>query len=307
MSRDNSKPRWSTERRLEFIEFRLYWEGRVNRSDLVDFFGISVPQASSDLTQYQEVAEGNMVYDKTAKTYVPGARFKPVYFSPSADRYLAELRLLDAELLSDEETWLARPPAYTVVPMLRRRLDPRTLRSILDAIRTRSSVEVQYQSFSRPEPTWRRQTPHALAFDGLRWHVRAWCHERVEFRDFVVSRILGIRAAKPDSIDISKDTGWATEVTLKIGPHPKLKDGTRRVTELEYGMENGAVEVTTRACMVPYFKRRMGLVKDADHIDQTEQHIVLLNRAEVEKVLRASGVTLDLTPITPTSSDCADG
>ena len=41
--------RWGIERRLEFIEFRLFWEGGVNRSDIVEEFGVSVPQASKDL------------------------------------------------------------------------------------------------------------------------------------------------------------------------------------------------------------------------------------------------------------------
>ncbi len=27
--------KWGVERRLEFIEFRLYWEGGVNRSDII--------------------------------------------------------------------------------------------------------------------------------------------------------------------------------------------------------------------------------------------------------------------------------
>ena len=48
--------KWGVERRLEFIEFRLFWEGGVNRSDLIDTFGVSVPQASKDLTHYQERA-----------------------------------------------------------------------------------------------------------------------------------------------------------------------------------------------------------------------------------------------------------
>lgn len=296
MSKADSKPRWSTERRLEFIEFRLFWEGRVNRSDLIDFFGISVPQASADLSAYQEAAEGNMVYDKTAKAYVAGPRFKPTYFTPSAERYLAELRLLDAALLSSEETWMSRPPSHAIVPILRRRLDAKTLRHIRDAISTGSSVEVNYQSFSRPEPTWRRVTPHALAFDGMRWHVRAWCHTRVAFRDFVVGRMLGIRVTKPDSTDPAADVGWTTDVTLRIGPHPKLTDGARRVTELDYGMEDGVVEVTTRACMVPYLRKRLGLDKDPDGLKPNEQQIVLLNRVEVEKALRASGVTLDVSP-----------
>ena len=46
--------KWGVERRLEFIEFRLFWEGGVNRSDIIDTFDVSVPQASKDLTLYQE-------------------------------------------------------------------------------------------------------------------------------------------------------------------------------------------------------------------------------------------------------------
>lgn len=294
MAKQPSKPRWSTERRLEFIEFRLYWEGRINRGDLVDFFGISVPQASSDLAHYQEAAEGNIVYDKTAKAYVTAPRFKPVFFSPSADRYLAELRLLNAELLSEDETWVSRPPSHAIVPSLRRRLDPKILRSFLDSIRTRSSVEVNYQSFSRPEPMWRRISPHALAFDGFRWHARAWCHTREAFLDFVVGRVLGARSPKPGEVDSGKDVGWAQEVTLKIGPHPKLKDGWRRATELDYGMVDGVLEVTTKACLVQYFTLRFGLDRDSEKLPPTKQQIVLLNRQEIEPILESTGVTLDM-------------
>lgn len=297
MSKKESKPRWSTERRLEFIEFRLYWEGRINRSDLVDFFGISVPQASIDLTQYQGAAQGNIVYDKTVKAYVAAARFKPIYFTPSADRYLTELRLLDANLLTENETCLANLPSHSVVPTPRRRLDPKILRPILDAIRTRSSVEVNYQSFTGPEPTWRRLAPHALAFDGLRWHVRAWCETRAAFLDFVIGRMLATRSPKPAEIDPKTDAGWNREVAVKIGPHPKLAEGTRRVTELDYGMENGEIEVSTRACMVPYLEKRLGLNRDQDEAKPNEQQIVYLNREEVEIILVATGVRSASTPI----------
>lgn len=58
---------WGQERRLEFIDFRLLWEGRLNRADITEFFRISVPQASLDLAKYQEIAPGNMVYDRTQK------------------------------------------------------------------------------------------------------------------------------------------------------------------------------------------------------------------------------------------------
>ncbi len=60
--------RWGIERRLEFIEFRLFWEGHVNRSDLMAAFGISINQASADLNRYLGMAPGNMVYDKRGDT-----------------------------------------------------------------------------------------------------------------------------------------------------------------------------------------------------------------------------------------------
>ena len=56
------------EQRLEFIEFRLFWEGHVNRSDVMQQFGLSVNQASADLNRYLGFAPDNMVYDKSART-----------------------------------------------------------------------------------------------------------------------------------------------------------------------------------------------------------------------------------------------
>lgn len=35
MENDRSELRWGVEQRLEFIEFRLFWEGHVNRSELL--------------------------------------------------------------------------------------------------------------------------------------------------------------------------------------------------------------------------------------------------------------------------------
>ena len=62
--------RWSVEQKLQFIEFRLFWEGHVNRADLMDTFGVSLNQASGDLNRYIALAPDNMVYDKSGKTYV---------------------------------------------------------------------------------------------------------------------------------------------------------------------------------------------------------------------------------------------
>ena len=94
MDNDRSELRWGVEQRLEFIEFRLFWEGHVNRSDLMDQFGVSVNQASTDLNRYIGFAPDNMVYDKSARTYVRGPELQaavprsptPAATSPSFGR-----------------------------------------------------------------------------------------------------------------------------------------------------------------------------------------------------------------------------
>jgi hypothetical protein len=55
--------------RLRFIDFLLDHYGTFNRSAIVDYFGLSVPQASLDIAAYMEAAPGNMAYDNSAKTY----------------------------------------------------------------------------------------------------------------------------------------------------------------------------------------------------------------------------------------------
>ena len=290
MSEEKRPGRWPAQQRLEFIDFRLYWEGHVNRSDLIDFFEVSVPQASSDLADYQEQAKNNAVYDKTRKTYVAGPKFKPVFFEPSADQYLAQLRQLQSGLITEEEAWAVRLPSYSIVPILRRRIDPDTLRRILRAIRDGEAVHVSYQSMSAPSPKERWLAPHALGFDGVRWHARAWCFKREAFRDFVLSRIVAIGDTRPSEIQASDDVGWQRDVTLRIGPHPALKDGKRRAVELDFGMVGGEFEVTTRICLAYYCMRQFGLDRRPNEVKPERQQIVLINRDEVEAAMAETGV-----------------
>src|SRR6266404_4583703 len=64
-------------------------------------------------------------------------------------------------------------------------------------MRSGRSVEIFYQSMNRerPDPIWRRIAPHAFGYDGLRWHARAFSHDEQLFTDFLLTRILEVRAA----------------------------------------------------------------------------------------------------------------
>lgn len=65
--------------RLRLIDFLLAEYGRVNRSAVMDYFGVSKPQASMDFKDYMTEAPMNMHYDPSAKTYVRSDTFERAF------------------------------------------------------------------------------------------------------------------------------------------------------------------------------------------------------------------------------------
>jgi predicted DNA-binding transcriptional regulator YafY len=275
------------ERRLAFIEERLFWLGEVNRGDLVGAFGVSPSQASMDIARYLELAPPGLAYDKSAKRYVAGAGFRPVLGAPDAGRCLGELRLADLGIVPADATLLAASTPFDTVPVPARRIDPYVLRAVLMAIRARKTLAVTYQSMSRETPSRRRIAPHALAFDGFRWHARAFDHETEAFRDFVLGRITRPAAvpAHADSrqaeSDAPADRDWNRFVDLIIAPHPKLTRAQARAIALDYGITRGSTRIRVRRALLFYALKRLGL--DAPETRPPhEQQIVLVNRREIE-------------------------
>lgn len=70
---------YAVEQRLRFIDFLLHHYGTLNRSAIMDFFGVSMPQAAIDIRDYLAIAPANAVYDKRAKTYRKTEAFARVW------------------------------------------------------------------------------------------------------------------------------------------------------------------------------------------------------------------------------------
>ena len=273
--------RWGVERRLEFIEFRLFWEGHVNRGDLMDAFSVSVNQASTDLNRYIGMAPDNMVYDKSARTYIRGSKFDPLFLKPDASRYLSQLRSVADGILDRADAWIGQFPSYDSAPTPERGVNAKTLRSVVAAIRQSEAIEVKYQSLSRPEPRWRWIAPHAIGFDGFRWHTRAFCLTDQSFKDFLLSRIIETRGTKPSEVGADGDADWNEQVTLEIGPHPELSETQQKVIALDYGMRGGRAKIPVRKALLYYALKRLGLDTDPAARKPHDQQIVLLNRDQV--------------------------
>lgn len=240
-------------------------------------FGLSVNQASTDLNRYIGFAPDNMVYDKSARTYVRGPEFKPVFDKLDAGRYLAQLRSVADDIMDSDDTWIAELPSYDAAPTPARGVNPITLRSVVGAIRRSEAIEVKYQSLSRPEPTWRWIAPHAIGFDGFRWHTRAFCKTNEVFKDFLLSRILQTRGVEASEVTDAADVDWQQHVILEIGPHPELSENQKKVIALDYGMQGGQVKIKVRRALIYYALKRLGLDTDPAARQPKDQQIVLLN------------------------------
>jgi hypothetical protein len=135
-NRTKTVTRWGQERRLEFIDFRLRWEQRLNRGDLTAFFGISVPQASLDIAKYTERASANLVYDRSSKVYVAGPSFEPLYAGTSSpSRFLNELLATEVGVLAPDASFVGWRPPLALAPSPGRALDAGVLAGLLSAIR----------------------------------------------------------------------------------------------------------------------------------------------------------------------------
>ena len=275
---------WGQDRRLQFIDFRLRWSGQLNRTDLTEYFGISIPQASLDVSLYSSLAQGNLEYDRGTKAYLTGTRFQPLYGRSSAKRYLAELLATAVGIMEPGASFIGRAPSCAVTPSPERSLDDEMVARVVKAILARQKLLALYQSMSSPQPTERWLSPHALGYDGFRWHMRAYCHKRGGFYDFVLARILSISSSEGTEIDSARDLIWHRIVDLILAPHPALSEGKRKVIELDYGMSGGEVHLHCRQALLYYTLKRLGLLQP-EELDPNKQQIVLANRDLVQPLI----------------------
>ena len=278
------KPRWGQARRLAFIDVRLQYDGRINRSDLIAHFDISMPQASADLGVYQSQARENMTYDASARVYVAQPGFRPLYKRSSASRYLDDIHRLARGVVEADESFVGFVPPTGVVATPARTIGATEVATLVQAIRDKTALQVQYQSMDQPSPLPLVLSPHALGFDGLRWHVRAWCHQRKLFRDFAIGRLtVDGQAAGAQEISAESDIGWNTQVAMVLVPHPKLSPDQRNTVMQDYEMKDGELILECRKAMLFYTLRHLNLEDLEESNNPATQHIVVKNGEEVAR------------------------
>ena len=259
MANTTNPEAWAAQERLRFIERSLWWRGQVKRKDLRELFGISLAQASSDLQRYQETNPTAARYDLKAKTYRGEPGMTCVYHAPQLEDALSLF------LPDHGEGGLGRPSlagstshrpearvAGVALPV--RKATPSVERAAFYAVWANLRLHLDYGSLSgRREKGWRHIVPRAFAHDGYRWHLRAWCEENGEFRDFVLSRIRETSwPAEEAPADLPQDLEWETFDELVLAPNPVLTEQQKESVAWDFGMVDGLLRLRVRRAMKNY-------------------------------------------------------
>jgi len=260
--------------RLFHIDFKLYFLGSVNRSDLVSRFGIKEAAASRDISQYKELAPGNIEYDTKVKTYIQRDGFIPL-FEYSGSQTLAAL----LHGFGDDYVGLEHSLVTTAAPTQLNYPNIDLLAQITRAIHNNLALKIQYRSVSSGLSK-RELVPFALIDNGLRWHVRGYDRARTRFSDFVINRIEAASPLPDSQIRAEEtrehDNQWNRIVEMQLVPHPNLKHP--KTIELEYGLQDGELKLDLRAALAGYVLRKWNVDCSPDHsLSGPEHHLWLQN------------------------------
>ena len=272
---------WGRQRRLEYLEHKLYWEGKINRGDLTAKFEISIPQASVDFAKYQKEAPQNIAYNASAKYYEPTEPFSPKFIELSADAYFSyELSSSTKSIATCASDYIAATPNPSRV------INLKVLRTLVQAIKNKQVVEVDHRSFNNPQPgNTRLISPHALGTDGSRWHVRAYCHKNNTFKDFVIGRIASAVMVSHSDIDVNSDHKWFNFMEVLIGPNPTLSDDQKNVVAMDYGMTDLKLKFKCRIALLYYLMKKLGIDQNSSDRAGNEQQIVVNNFTAIQMAM----------------------
>ncbi len=263
--------------RVRLIQALLRWEGEVRSQRLQKLTYSSAIQVSRLLAKYrrdfptalQASTENLFVY-----TPGPGAFPEP----PSFDDYLRAVGPEGVPEFADARL-AALPP------------DPALYATLRTACVGGHAVRIAYASMREPQGVDRLIVPRVLVRFGMRWHLRAWCTQRLAYRDFNLGRILRVSPEGPATVGhIPPDENWNTVVEVRFAPHRLLSAAQQRLIELEYGPHGGKLEV--RAALLPYTLLEARIAVDAAQQPPPEYHLELANPEDVKHLLfNAAGPT----------------
>lgn len=237
--------------RIRWIDAQLNWVGEFNRNELVETFGVSKQQASSDINLYSELAPENFSFDHSLKAFAASTAFTPL-FEHDPLLWLQENQRNGEQLRGMGLEDIRGIPQY---------VEPGIFRVINRCRKRKMPVAVEIGSLSSDLMHQDIICPHSIVATPVRWHVRAWSKRKQTFLDIPISRIFSaVEDRKSNWIPSDADVAWQNKVSVILAPADYLGAEQRKIIATAYGMHNGELAIETRECLVYYLLSSMQLL-----------------------------------------------
>lgn len=254
-------------RRYEYIETKLLWDEGITANDLAITFSISRQAAQAVLNEYRHLYPYQMVYNSKLKRHVAKQTFEPVFVRKDAKLFLEYLRGQSlGRYYKEEEDW-SDIEITDVNQKLQTELDTRNTQIIMTALRRHKSVAIEYlKKRNVSEKTmFRVISPNHLIFASNRYHIRAYCHIKSAYLDFVLSNIISVEFSPEEWVSSADDMEWNEIVTVRLKPNPALPKETQNAILKRYNTPDGVREIICRKALIYYIEKSL-MINQEDRI-----------------------------------------
>lgn len=260
--------------RLRIMEGVLAWEGEIGNARVRKLFDIQPVQASRLLGEFRSLMGDSIVEDGRAKVLKLA--------SPESFETNISLEEYARHTLAGEDT----NPNVIDARVDLTEVQPTVFAVLRKASLTKTGVVINYASMTNPEFEERTIFPHSIIHVGRRWHVRAWCAKRQDFRDFTLGRIQSaspVTETAPRTID--DDEAWQEVVMVELTAHRKLSPQQQQVVRAENfgGLESRRLPI--RACLAQYVIQDVRAAVDPEKEVPPEFQIEVVNAEQLKKTL----------------------
>lgn len=258
-----------TVEQFRYITFMLAFEGVVTNRDLREYFAVSQVQSSRIIRRYQDEHRGFMERGSGRGEYVPGPRFQcdPAHYEIGG---YFQLRWNDSPA-----SWVYKPTIDLT------KTNPEIAQVLIRATRQGCAADVVYRSMNHPCGKERRLFPHAFAYAGRRWHMRALDEELGEFRDFNIARVVKAQLAPQSNAPDIVDSEWAQWVEVTIKAHPDLNGDQVTMIRDEYFRGRAGRVIRVREAMLNYVLRELEVADDPSSQHPPEYQLAVSSKKPV--------------------------
>lgn len=268
--------------RLQQLELLLRWENFIGNARIRELFGFTSVRASQWIREFRDAHPNWMNFDSKTRVFRASSNFHCHASSDTSldlSKYLSLVGLpVSTGLKNSQIIASAFPEISTPKPFI--------FATLSNAIKFNQTVEITYRSMSDPKEHKRVIEPHSLIKAGRRWHVRAYCQNHNEFRDYTLGRITYARSLPVEASHlITEDAAWNKEVLVKFIAHPDLSFEQQSVICYEYFADTAARTVSCRGALVNYFIQDMRAAIDIKSQHPPEFQLAIGNLMEIKRWL----------------------